>query len=87
MPTPPSFLLPDAQPLATSRSHSPAGRPDGTLRAWGDNHSHLLGQGYEGEPHQPIQLITATKFELNVKRTDNTASWGQTLLLDWIAIP
>ena len=45
------------------------------------------GQGYGDVFSVTTKLITATKFELNVKRTDNTASWGQTLLLDWIAIP
>ncbi|MDO7877809.1 beta-propeller fold lactonase family protein [Hymenobacter sp. ASUV-10] len=45
------------------------------------------GQSYGDVFSVTTKLITATKFELNVKRTDNTASWGQTLLLDWIAIP
>jgi hypothetical protein len=45
------------------------------------------GQSYSDTFSVTTKSITATKFELNVKRVDNGSSWGQTLLLDWIAIP
>lgn len=34
-----------------------------------------------------VRRVTTTGFEVNVKRVDNTASWGQNLLLNWIALP
>lgn len=31
--------------------------------------------------------ISTTEFTVNIKRVDSNASWGQNLLLDWIALP
>ena len=33
------------------------------------------------------KTITATGFTVNIQRVDVDASWGQALLLDWLAIP
>ena len=31
--------------------------------------------------------ITSTGFQVNVNRADTNGAWGQSLLLDWLAIP
>ena len=45
------------------------------------------GQTYNDTFAATTKTITATTFQVNVKRVDNPSGWGQTLLLDWIAIP
>ena len=45
------------------------------------------GQTYPDSFTATTQNITATGFSVGIRRVDANASWGQNLLLDWIALP
>ena len=45
------------------------------------------GQSYNDTFVVTTKNITPTGFRVNVQRTDANTAWGQTLLLDWLALP
>ncbi|MGI4866411.1 MAG: hypothetical protein ACRYFZ_20970 [Janthinobacterium lividum] len=80
-----TFLFTRTKTLDAGDTHTVAVRPEGTLRAWGDNAFGQLGNGTTNDSSVPVQVGTATNWvsatagELHtaaVKDDGTLWSWG-----------
>ncbi|MDO7849815.1 IPT/TIG domain-containing protein [Hymenobacter sp. M29] len=69
-----TFLFVRAKTQDAGDSHTVAVRPDGTLRAWGDNVQGQLGNGTRNDSNVPVQAGTATNWVSAAAGTIYTAA-------------